>query len=49
MGYLFAAYAITFIAILGYTITLVRRRNHVRREAELLMRTRKESPQRWVH
>ncbi len=46
MGYLFAAYVITFIAILGYTITLIQRRNRVRREAELLIRTRKEPPQR---
>ena len=47
MVYLFIAYAITFIAILGYVISLVRRRDHVRREAELLMRTlQKSSPER---
>jgi len=42
MGYLFAAYVITFIAILGYVISLVRRRDRVRREAELLIGTMKE-------
>lgn len=36
MAYLFIAYVITLIAILGYVISLVRRRDRVRREAELL-------------
>jgi CcmD family protein len=37
MVYLFVAYAITLIAILGYVISLVRRREQVRREAEALL------------
>ena len=37
MVYLFIAYAITLTVILGYVISLVRRREHVRREVEALL------------
>ncbi len=37
MVYLFVAYAITLTVILGYVISLARRRKHVRREVETLL------------
>lgn len=36
MTYLFVAYAITWLMILGYVISLARRRRQVLREAETL-------------
>ena len=36
MTFLFVAYAITWLMILGYVVTLVRRRQQVLREAETL-------------
>lgn len=38
MTYLFVAYAITWLMILGYVVSLVRRRRQVVREAETLTR-----------
>lgn len=38
MNYLFAAYAVTWVVVLGYVISLVRRRRQVVREAEALTR-----------
>lgn len=39
MAYLFVAYAITWLAILGYVVSLARRRRQVVREAETLTET----------
>ena len=36
MGYMFAAYVITLLTILGYVISLVRRQKQVERETEAL-------------
>lgn len=38
MTYLFVAYAITWLVILGYVISLVRRRRQLLREAEAVTR-----------
>ncbi|MFQ5859396.1 MAG: CcmD family protein [Anaerolineae bacterium] len=39
MRYLFFAYAITWLMVLGYVISLARRRRQVLREAETLTQT----------
>ena len=39
MNYLFAAYAITWLVILGYGVSLARRRRQVLRAAKTLTRT----------
>ncbi len=36
MEYMFAAYAITLLTILGYVVSLVRRQKQVERETEAL-------------
>ncbi len=37
MNYLFAAYAITWLMILGYVVSLARRRQQTVREAEMVI------------
>lgn len=39
MTYLFVAYAIVWLVVLGYVISLARRRKQVLREAETLTKT----------
>lgn len=42
--HLFGAYAITFIMILGYVVSLVRRRQQVMREADAVTRAVDKGP-----
>lgn len=39
MGYMLAAYTIIFIGLLGYVVSLVRRRRQILRDADTLLRT----------
>ena len=42
MVYLFISYAVTWIMILGYVISLVRRRQQLAREADILIEANEE-------